>query len=108
MPGVPGRRSGRYRHVEGEELLGYDAGPSVCTVDPLGEGRSLVGQVVVEHGLTQFAAVSERKGKVSAMPVHGDGQRLAGQMGGADGRPARQVPPAPPASPAEPEGAVRK
>ena len=61
---------------------GHDARPQgVRTVEPLLEGRPLLGQVLVEHGPTQVGQLGVVEGEALGPAVHGDRQLLAGQMG---------------------------
>jgi len=77
---------------EGEHLLRRDTRPQrVLPVQPFGEPRSLQRQVMAEHRLAQLGV--RRVGYVEELgpAVHGDGEFLARQVGGADGRAGRQV-----------------
>src|SRR6516165_5193739 len=79
--------------AEGEHFLGHDAGAErVQLIQPGLELRALPGQVVVEHGLAQFAAFRSAQIEQLGPAVHGHGQFLTRQVGRADRGPGGQVP----------------
>ena len=106
----PSQSRGPRHELEGEDLFGLDPRrEGVGVVEPLLECRPLLGQIHVEHGLTQLGARGVVHRIALRPPVHGDRELLPRQVGRAHRRPRRQVPHAHRlGTRAEPEGAVQE